>query len=64
VDLTVARMSDGVVQDEKLMLSGFGIFYVHAKKERKGRNPKTGEQVVIPPHKSVSFRQTKGLMLS
>lgn len=32
VDLTIARMSDGVVHDEKLMLSNFGTFHVHAKK--------------------------------
>ena len=64
LDLTIARMSDGVVHDEKLMLSGFGLFYVHAKKERKGRNPKTGEQVVIAPRKSVAFRQAKGVTLS
>lgn len=59
VDLTIARMSDGIIHDEKLMLSGFGLFRVHVKKERMGRNPKTGEQVVISPRKSVAFRQAK-----
>ncbi len=64
IDLTIARMSDGIIHDEKLMLSGFGLFQVHIKKERMGRNPKTGEQVVISPRKSVAFRQAKGLTLS
>jgi integration host factor subunit alpha len=59
VDLTIARMSDGVVHDEKLMLSGFGLFHVQSKKERIGRNPRTGEQAVISPRKSVAFRQAK-----
>jgi integration host factor subunit alpha len=63
VDVTLARMSDGVVHDEKLMLSGFGTFQVHRKKERIGRNPKTGEDAVISARKSVAFRQAKGLTL-
>ena len=63
VDLTIARMSDGVVHDEKLMLSGFGLFQVHSKKERIGRNPRTGKDAVIAARKSVAFRMAKGLTL-
>jgi integration host factor subunit alpha len=59
VDLTVARMSDGVVQDEKLMLSNFGTFQVQTKKERIERNPRTGETVIIAPRRIVSFRQAQ-----
>jgi integration host factor subunit alpha len=64
VDLTLARMSDGVVHDEKLMLSNFGTFHVHAKKERMGRNPRTGEEAMISPRRVVSFKQAQGLKLS
>jgi integration host factor subunit alpha len=64
VDLTLARMSDGVIHDEKLMLSNFGTFQVHAKKERMGRNPRTGEEVMITPRRVVSFKQAQGLKLS
>ena len=64
VDLTLARMSDGVIHDEKLMLSNFGTFHVHAKKERIGRNPRTGEEVMITPRRVVSFKQAQGLKLS
>jgi len=64
VDLTLARMSDGVIHDEKLMLSNFGTFHVYAKKERIGRNPKTGEEVMITPRRVVSFKQAQGLKLS
>lgn len=64
VDLTLARMSDGIIHDEKLMLSGFGLFQVHSKGSRPGRNPKTGEFVPIKARKSASFRQSKGLTLS
>jgi integration host factor subunit alpha len=64
VDLTIARMSDGIVHDEKLMLSNFGTFHVHAKKERIGRNPRTGEEVMITPRRAISFKQAQGLILS
>jgi integration host factor subunit alpha len=63
VDVTIARMADGIVHDEKLMLSGFGLFRVHVKKERIGRNPKTGVDAVIAARKSVAFRQAKALSL-
>ena len=64
VDVTIARMADGMVHEEKLMLSGFGVFHVHSKRERIGRNPKTGEEVAITARKSVAFRQATGLSLS
>ena len=64
VDLTIVRMSDGVVHDEKLMLSNFGTFHVHTKKERIGRNPRTGKEVMISSRRVVSFKQAQGLKLS
>jgi integration host factor subunit alpha len=64
VDLTLARMSDGVVHDEKLMLSNFGTFHVHVKKERMGRNPRTGEEAMISSRRVISFKQAQGLKLS
>ncbi len=61
VDVTIARMADGIIQDEKLMLSGFGLFQVHSKKERIGRNPKTGEEVMITPRRVVSFKASRNI---
>jgi integration host factor subunit alpha len=40
---------------EDVMISGFGKFSVQNKKERRGRNPKTGEDIVIEPRKVVAF---------
>ena len=34
---------------EKVKISGFGNFVVHTKRPRKGRNPQTGEEIVINP---------------
>ncbi len=45
-----------ISQDGKLKVSGFGSFMVHDKKQRMGRNPRTGEPAVIAPRRSLSFR--------
>jgi integration host factor subunit alpha len=63
IDLTLARMADGIVHDGKLMLSGFGTFDVLSKGERLGRNPRTGEDVMITPRRTVSFSVSQGLKL-
>jgi len=41
---------------EDLLVSGFGKFYVRDKKERRGRNPATGEDMMLAPRKVVTFR--------
>ena len=41
---------------EEVKLSGFGNFELHEKKERPGRNPKTGEAIPISARRVVTFR--------
>jgi integration host factor subunit alpha len=41
---------------EDVLVSGFGKFCVTAKKERKGRNPSTGEDMMLTSRKVVTFR--------
>ena len=41
---------------EDVMASGFGKFHVKEKKERKGRNPATGEDLMLEPRKVVTFK--------
>ena len=43
-------------KNEKIKLSGLGSFSVRQKSSRPGRNPKTGEAVMIKPRKVVSFQ--------
>ncbi len=45
----------------KLTLTGFGTFTVEKRKERKGRNPQTGEEITIPENRVVKFRAGKKL---
>lgn len=41
---------------EDVLISGFGKFSVKEKSERKGRNPATGEDMMLRPRKVVTFK--------
>ena len=41
---------------EDVLVSGFGKFCVNEKKERKGRNPATGEAMMLEARKGVTFK--------
>ena len=41
---------------EDVLVSGFGKFCVKAKKERRGRNPATGDDLMLAPRKIVTFK--------
>ena len=46
---------------EDVLISGFGKFCVREKKERKGRNPATGEDMMMAPRRVVRFRWSRNL---
>ncbi len=46
---------------EQVRLSGFGNFALRDKKERPGRNPKTGERIPVAARRVVTFRPGKKL---
>ena len=56
VELFVDEIKSSLKKGEEVKLSGFGNFIIHHKKERPGRNPKTGEDVVISARSVVSFK--------
>jgi len=41
---------------EEVLISGFGRFSVKEKRERIGRNPATGEDMVLAPRRGVKFK--------
>jgi integration host factor subunit alpha len=41
---------------DNVLVSGFGKFCVQSKKERRGRNPATGEDMMLAPRKVVTFK--------
>jgi integration host factor subunit alpha len=51
--LTIIK--DTLAQGETLKISGFGKFEVKQKHQRKGRNPQTGEEILISSRKVVTF---------
>ncbi len=56
VDCFIQELESCLADGEQIRLSGFGNFYLRDKNERPGRNPKTGENVLIPPRRVVTFR--------
>ncbi len=56
VDLFFQELVEDLALGEPIRLSGFGNFSLRDKKERPGRNPKTGEEVPIPARRVVTFR--------
>ena len=43
---------------EDVLISNFGTFRVRHKKERKGRNPATGDAMMLAPRKVVTFKSS------
>ena len=46
---------------EDVLISGFGKFCVKGKAQRKGRNPATGEDAILPARRVVTFRCARRL---
>ncbi len=47
---------DSLISGSDLLLSGFGKFNVKDKKARKGRNPQTGEELILDARRVVTFK--------
>lgn len=59
VNSVLDLVSDALVDGQSVKLSSFGTFMVRAKRERMGRNPKTGEEVPITPRRVLVFRPSQ-----
>lgn len=49
---------------EKIKIAGFGNFVVKEKADRRGRNPQTGEEIVITARKILTFKPSQVLKAS
>jgi hypothetical protein len=49
VDCVLDLIADALQSNERVDLRGFGSFVVKERKERQGRNPRTGETITIAP---------------
>ena len=61
VDSVFELMSTALISGDDVKLSGFGNFHIRAKAPRPGRNPKTGEAVMIAPRRVATFRASNAL---
>jgi integration host factor subunit alpha len=55
LELTIELIKATLAGGEDVMISGFGKFRVRKKTARKGRNPATGESIMLKPRKVVTF---------
>jgi integration host factor subunit alpha len=56
-----AKVAKAASIDNTIKLVHFGTFTVRDKQPRRGRNPRTGESLIIKPRKMVNFRPCKQL---
>lgn len=63
VETILGMMKDAMMRGERIELRGFGVFEIRPRKTGIGRNPRTGEEVRIPPGKAVRFKPGKYMML-
>ena len=56
VELVLNEITDSLAKGETVKLSSFGSFIVRKKRQRTGRNPKTGTEATISPRRVVVFK--------
>ena len=61
LESVLGEIASHLVSQGKVKISSFGTFTVRQKGERIGRNPRTKEEVIIPPLKTISFEASKFL---
>ena len=61
VEAILSRMCEAMSEGENVKISGFGSFILRDKRERVGRNPKTGVEVPITPRRVMTFRASQKL---
>ena len=58
-DKFLQTLYNALLEGKRVELRGFGVFEVKRVKNKKGRNPKTGEEVFIPERNKVVFKVSK-----
>src|SRR5258707_9985423 len=61
VETVFGAMKNALGKGERIELRRFGVFNVRPRKTGIGRNPRTGQEVSIPPGKAVRFKPGKEL---
>lgn len=56
IETLLELIKSNLASDEDVLISGFGKFCVKRKRERRGRNPSTGEDMMLAPRRIVTFK--------
>jgi integration host factor subunit alpha len=56
VEQLIETIKSTLASGEDVLVSGFGKFCVNEKKERRGRNPATGDSMMLRPRRVVTFK--------
>ena len=56
IEIIFDTMKQTFIEGESVKISGFGTFNIRQKMSRRGRNPKTGEEIEITPRRVITFR--------
>jgi len=59
VQMTLDGLVDVLATEGRVELRNFGVFKVKERKARKARNPRTGEEVMVPAKRVVTFKPGK-----
>jgi integration host factor subunit alpha len=59
IERTLGLVAEAMERGESVKLSGFGVFEVRSKRERLGRNPKTGAPATIESRRVIGFRASQ-----
>jgi nucleoid DNA-binding protein len=61
LEAVLGAIAEALHENQRVDLRGFGSFVVKEKKERQGRNPRTGETITIAAKRDASFKASKEL---
>ena len=59
IEVVLNAIKNVLQEGQSVKIAGFGNFIVRKKRARKGRNPKTGQEIGITPRKVVTFRPSQ-----
>lgn len=61
IDAFTSCITNALANDEEVGIPGFGKFVVVKKEERTVRAPKTGDEIIVPAHRSPKFKPASAL---
>ena len=61
VERSLELIKDALATEEEVLISGFGKWSVRRKAQRRGRNPQTGNPLILDARKVVTFRPSRVL---